>query len=322
MALPDWAINKNNPHLKQLKNKSCYDISKQHPFTRLLRDDFPRMKYKRTSEEISVVHWGQRKLLLEEVEFLTRYSDPQDIIVYIGAAPGDHIALLADMFPHNMFYLYDLVKFNIAPNKKIVQRQKYFGEKEIKEFKDKKILFISDIRTWEHFKDDPSKTKDVVKNMMDQMSWHIALKPKKSLLKFRLPFQPGKTEYLDGEIFLQCWAPCRSTEARLVPYDDNRMKTYDNTTYEEQMFYFNNVLRLGCYPHHVIAKGLDHCYDCTAEVYILKKYLIKMGKTTDTDEDKDKRNKMIGKMSDEISKFLSHGKHTLSTYKTAKACGS
>ena len=28
-----------------------------------------------------------------------------------------------------------------------------------------------------------------------------------------------------------------------------------------------------CYRHHVMAGGIDHCYDCRAEVYVLERYL-------------------------------------------------
>ena len=42
----------------------------------------------------------------------------------------------------------------------------------------------------------------VAQDMVDQMRWHRQLGPAKSMLKFRLPYQPGTTEYLDGELFL------------------------------------------------------------------------------------------------------------------------
>ena len=37
-------------------------------------------------------------------------------------------------------------------------------------------------------------------------------------------------------------------------------------SYEEQMFYFNTVTRVGRYLHEVRAQGIDYCYDCKAEV--------------------------------------------------------
>lgn len=36
------------------------------------------------------------------------------------------------------------------------------------------------------------------------------------MLKFRLPWRPGETEYLAGEVRLQPYAKPRSTETRLL----------------------------------------------------------------------------------------------------------
>jgi hypothetical protein len=38
------------------------------------------------------------------------------------------------------------------------------------------------------------------------------------------------------------------------------------------MFAFNTAVRVGLYPHPVRAAGLDHCYDCAAEVGVLRAY--------------------------------------------------
>lgn len=39
--------------------------------------------------------WGQRKLVMMEICFLSRYASPGDLVVYAGAAPGIHIPYLA-----------------------------------------------------------------------------------------------------------------------------------------------------------------------------------------------------------------------------------
>lgn len=58
-----------------------------------------------TGEKKSVVHWGQRKLLLHEIELLTQCVSLQDkaLLVYAGAAPGAHITFLASLFPSVSF---------------------------------------------------------------------------------------------------------------------------------------------------------------------------------------------------------------------------
>ena len=74
------------------------------------------------------------------------------------------------------------------------------------------------------------------------MRWHDILKPHRSMLKFRLSWQPGMTEYLDGffclcfsiydicvsiisiilmelgNLHLPIWGPVTTTESRLITH--------------------------------------------------------------------------------------------------------
>jgi cap2 methyltransferase len=55
------------------------------------------------------------------------------------------------------------------------------------------------------------------------------------MLKFRCAYPTEieePTEFFDGEIYIQAWAPASSTETRLVPYNYNTI-LYDNVKYEE-----------------------------------------------------------------------------------------
>lgn len=104
----------------------------------------------------------------------------------------------------------------------------------------------------------------MAQDMTWQRDWHEAMQPKAGMYKFRLPWQAGQTEYLDGEIYLPIWGPQTTTEARLVSRGGTRL--WDNTAYEEMMFYFNTVTRLTACDHDVEADGLDHCFDCASEV--------------------------------------------------------
>lgn len=61
-----------------------------------------------------------------------------------------------------------------------------------------------------------------------------------------------------------------TTESRLIPSEGTTQ--WDNTKYEEQMFYFNTIQRVGRYKHDCIVdpavtEGLDYCFDCKAEVH-------------------------------------------------------
>ena len=56
----------------------------------------------------------------------------------------------------------------------------------------------------------------VMEDMELQKNWVITLKPKVSLLKFRIPLFCETYEYLKGELLLQPWAPESTFETRLI----------------------------------------------------------------------------------------------------------
>ena len=96
---------------------------------RVLSSSSPRAPYCHIPHSIrSTNHWGQRKLLLSEIEFLSlfipqlraRAPPPKRIIViYAGAAPGTHIPYLFDLFDNKsgdlQFALFDPAFWNIWP---------------------------------------------------------------------------------------------------------------------------------------------------------------------------------------------------------------
>jgi cap3/cap4 methyltransferase len=73
----------------------------EEPPIALELDTFPRALYRsRGAEAKSTIHWGQRKLLLSEMQLLTYFTEPKTPhwIVYVGAAPGTHTGFLMDLF--------------------------------------------------------------------------------------------------------------------------------------------------------------------------------------------------------------------------------
>ncbi|MEM3062935.1 MAG: hypothetical protein QW303_05265 [Nitrososphaerota archaeon] len=265
-----------NPHILQvlLNPDRGYISHTDIPFVRILPSDTPRIPYySRKDEKKTVIHWGQRKLLLSEIEFLTLYAKPGDQVIYAGSAPGTHIFYLSALFPYVKFILVDPAPFNIRESKRIEIHQTLFTDELAKEIKGD--LFICDIRSadWEIMSEQEVEER-VEKDMNAQMKWHEIINPRASILKFRLPWKEGSTEYLSGDIYLPVWGPTTTTESRLI-VTQNEKKIYDNKKYEEQMFYFNTVMRVARYKHNIIGEGLDHCYDCTAEIHIIKEYLKK-----------------------------------------------
>lgn len=277
-------------HLAQAKEI----IVVKEPFTlqsRILKEDAPTKKYRRRQgEKKSVLHWGQRKLLMAEIEFMTLYSRPTDIVIYAGAAPGTHISYLARLFPDNHFVLVDPSNFIVQPSAKIEIHQQFFTDdfaRELrKRFEGKRLLFLSDIRSasWKTMSSEEVE-KYVERDMRAQERWVKILSPEKSMLKFRLPYTlddigTTKYEYLDGIVFLPVWGGQTTSETRLVVDKNASTRIWNPVKYEDQMFYFNTITRVKYYPHDIKWKGYDHCYDCRSEIFILEQYLKKYGGDT------------------------------------------
>lgn len=385
----EWPDRKENPHLKQALAYHKDLIINRQPFTlqsRLLTDNYPRASYQRRKGQIkSVLHWGQRKLLMSEIEFLTNYGEAGRIVLYAGAAPGHHINYLSTLFPEMKFVLVDPSPFAAVPTDRVTIIQDFFTDDLAEKYSGLGVLFISDIRTasWQEMKEEDVESY-VESDNVAQMRWHGILKPHRSMLKFRLPYVENHssanthTRYLDGEVYLPVWGPQTTSETRLVPCatpenvarkaeEDGKkrleweekvtqqqgcnkvqtratnevkteeinpeerqknedkmdasedptawckMKVWDNKLYEDQMFYFNTIGRVTYYEHQVEGDGLDHCYDCCAEIYILQNYLVKSGKLTEDKIGTSEANKMISEMSLKISPQCSSQGRTLST---------
>lgn len=195
-----------------------------------------------------IQHKGQRKLLLSEIDFLANTSKDNDTVIYVGAGPGYHINLLSDMFPKLNFILYD--EREMFVNKKnVVKHRKLFTDSEAKTYVDEKkinILFISDIRTLKSI-NKKEHENNIYKNMMMQKKWIEIIKPKYSMVKFRIPFTKKSIDYFNGDLHFQVWARKLSTETRLwvkrSSVISKKIKTYDLTNYENALFYFNTETR-------------------------------------------------------------------------------
>ena len=243
----------------------------------ICNDDYPRTHYiphkrqERASGDRSFkyvdLHWGQRKLFLNELSALTRYTHPEGnyLCVYAGAANGEHLPFLASLFPNVVFHLYDPAPFHSKVHAhakttgQFVIHQGLFtdevvvkyapGGSERKEGRD--LIFISDIR--HDVGNDPGKAERfeaaVIEDMDMQRKWVLSLDPLFGVLKFRPPYpKPGvnpQYEYLKGDIYFQAYAPVTSTECRLIVSRGAGNRVYDIQQYEEQCAYFNQqrVLR-------------------------------------------------------------------------------
>lgn len=244
---------------------------------RVLPSNFPRRKYESLrqgmhKDERAGRHWGQRKLLMNEIELLNMHAGEGFTVLYAGAAPCTHLAIIEDMFQilKLKYVLVDPAPFHVrrSPNIEIRSGSRgLFSNTVAKEFSPigDKLLFISDIRR-EH-----DSEQQILQDMEDQMHWHITMSPRASMFKFRLPWCPGKTPYLTGKVYIQPYAHMHSTETRLISTTSDIVE-WDNVEYEEHCFYFNTKTRLQEYDHGVKGAGLYPDYDCAAEVMILRQY--------------------------------------------------
>jgi hypothetical protein len=225
-------------------------------------------------------HWGQKKLLLSEIQFLTNIKmnglkDFKDYaIVYIGSACGSHLPILFNMFPDLIWLLDDPNPYSEYVKRfgkdKVSIFNMYFTDDTIEHVfqnvKGRKILFISDIRVT------PTE-EQVMSDMAKQAEWGIKLHSDYMLLKFRLPynapnaykpktindlnlnkkyisnyyFVANHSIYLKGDLYLQLYPPPYSTELRLLVKKNNEGKydldNYDNETIENKLFNYNSEIR-------------------------------------------------------------------------------
>eukprot|EP01084_Bolivina_argentea_P144664 253753_1 len=286
-------------------------------------ESYPRLTYRvrEESDKKDVIHFGQLKLLLSEIRFLTEYCEHGKVIVYAGAAPGHHIKYLSDLFPSHRFELYDPCAFSehLDNHSKITCHQEYFTNKLAKElgeeYKDEGILFISDIRTADHRQMEEMENEECITRDNEwQKEWCQAMQPRKAMLKFRLPYPDrieGPTEYMDGQIWLQSFARRSGTETRLIPIegDDCRystMKMYDHKQFEENLFFFNERVRKVYVDNEFYDSsiGFENSFDCWSYGYLLERYLFYVvGVDVDETEDVFKKKKVLH-MVQEISESL------------------
>jgi hypothetical protein len=257
-----------------------------------------RKKYNEITEEERTKcnrHMGQIKLLFSEILFLSNfYKDEELHVVYVGAADGRHIGLLAKLFPKMTFDLYDSEKFMVKKSQQITIYNRYFDDDDAERYaKDhNKILFISDIRNLDIEivkRKDPTLAFDdlIDEDMERQSNWIKIIKPIAASLKFHLPYVRPTYEYLTGPIYLQPFSPI-STENRLYVTDYNKTKIYDAKENDEKMTYFNTVTRCEENKDKKWKKtmkkyNLKNIWDTSYSLDILEFYLKKTNHVRDKD---------------------------------------
>ena len=266
----------------------------------VINKDSKKEKYRsRANEKKTAIHWGQRKLFLTVLQFMTLYVDLGTVetptrpkIVYAGAAPGHNIALLAKLFPTCEFHLYDtnpfsqlLNEFTTGDNPRVTIYKQYFLDDDARRWTDQQdVYFISDIRRDIAGKSTIVAERVIQEDMQMQQRWYELMRPKQAQFKFHLPYSgmgfETTTDYLDGTVYVQPWRGPSSTECRLVPVW-GRKKVWNNIDYEDANFHINAVLRervsftnpITGDESHIDGMELTNDYDSSMEICIFLDYL-------------------------------------------------
>lgn len=306
------------------------------PKSRVLGEHVPKQEYvpavASTGDSIirKGLHFGQRKLLLSEVEFLSTLvghltglveggevqmrgnkaqgkmgNDSSNtspslegkpiLVVYAGAANGQHLPFLFTLFPNIKFILIDPAPF-CRPVVEIAKQEngpivavikdnctvELCEELRQKYSKEYHIFLVSDIRSGvpKKMTSNASHTAMILKDNAQQEEWCTALQPEWAMLKFHPPYPPQKDansqgydpddttpefiDYLGGVCLFGVWAPKSSSEVRLVtqgpfPQPRSRRRLYSCLKHEQQCYYYNCAER--------------YQRDCAAERVIWEKYL-------------------------------------------------
>jgi hypothetical protein len=351
----DYTIKEDDPYFFTQLNPPDYNEFFKfglNSFHLTLKDDFPETCYKGVAgiitprlpnnipcstldyDFIYMNHWGQRKLLFTEIDFLTmsmKNREEEIHIVYAGAAHGTHLPYLYKLFPNIIFHLYDPSKFdkNVlkAFKNKVLRgdinefykddfsRKDYgFFTDEVAEYyknkfynpykKESNLFFISDIRmdVVGVAKDSEEYTEKFEENVMmnndQQQTWIRIMRPRMSMLKFKVPYvKVGRSLYykhMNGQLRFQTWGPINSAETRLIVSNkDIDHDVYFNImSYERKTSYYNylrqanlNNKLLKIFPDihlktfcKTIAPTLPYyTIDFYNEIKMLYTYLIKFG---------------------------------------------
>jgi hypothetical protein len=248
------------------------------PFVRVIQRGLCMQREYTRGNAPPCTHLGQMKLLLSEIDFLTPFFGRSLRVIYAGAAPGVHIPILVKMFPTMQFVLVDPQAIMEMGEPNVSVRQEYMTDDLAREFAAnghgvEGLLFISDVRVGPPIDGESADGhQDRIQRDMDaQRRWLELMCPLASILKFRLPWREGVTNYPSGRIYFPVYGKRLTHEARLVVPKDAPPVDYENRVYEGQMAYFNQVLR----PATFRAFAGGRCYDCTSFRWIVCQFLYK-----------------------------------------------
>lgn len=183
----------------------------------LQRDSLKGMQEVKTK---SSPEWGQLKLLISHLQFLnyewTNNSKHLEMekpeLVYVGAAPGHHITVLAKMWSSFTFHLYDPQPLDerLLQMKNVIYYPKNFDDVDMERWRlhslqKKNLYLVFDNRDLRYTKDLPQVEKDqlLIADLRFQEKCVSTIKPFRSLLRIKFPsqFEPDEKKSEDEKHF-------------------------------------------------------------------------------------------------------------------------
>jgi hypothetical protein len=260
-------------------------------FVRELTSEYPRLPYvSRQREWKWSLHWGQLKMFLNELDFLTRIVAQTGLtkftLLYVGNLYGAYFTHVLDMFPEMTVLLYteNDVEKEIANHPRVKHYKEKFSVDmcyylTTENIDTRELFLYSNIRSG-------TSSKSYKQDMDEQVAWLKILTPRMSSIKFKLEY-PGSgvdedviSFYPDGQLLFCPFTSPTSTETRLIINNDFNEKKYSCRAYEEKMFYHNSVARkqsyliMGFSDLELKSNGLCNCYDCKLFAEIVISYLM------------------------------------------------
>lgn len=233
------------------------------------------LKYsRRTGEDKPMVHWGQRKLLIMELFFCSLLK--VETVIYIGAAPGNHLNFLAGEFPKLQFICFDPKPFAKIDKRNVAIVEREFTIKDAQHYANIQVALICDLRTCE-LEDDQKKIEAAIaKDNAFQNEIVLKMQPVHCMLKKRLQYATEKVQFEDfikGRTFFQPWTGPTSTETRLIASSPYKLEKLDVRKYESQLYRHNIIDRKMIYGAETQLQHHDDCYDCCLEEWYIKEVI-------------------------------------------------
>jgi DNA-directed RNA polymerase subunit N (RpoN/RPB10) len=273
------------PDVRHLGNYKPETFEEFDPNSLFLTVDSSVKKQDIDDELPNPVHWEERKRLLSVIWFLNTYTKPgtQNRVLWIGAGglPTSCIEYLLSLFPNHSFILLDREGINSKKLKALAQKNDRlevkdteFDDDMAEDYTNEVELFISEYRTADENRGSQAYQIDLDKDQINQLNWYINIAPNAALLLYQPPSIP-KTEnkYLDGRCLLPPWSAANSLEFYMAveSVEETDYTYYDYKSTLAILTYHNRVDRTSAWQHRDIKEshGIDSCWDCAAEDYIL-----------------------------------------------------